>query len=296
MDHTAFLKSLTPQAKQALTERTDTPGLLRLAGYVGAMVFCGIWIGTQGVLWPLMMLPLGILYCFLFTLSHECTHQTPFATRWINEAVGHAIAPLIALPFIWFRYFHLAHHRFTNDPDNDPELEGEGRPKTRRAYLRYLSGWGYWGGLFRTLWTNAFGEISAPYLPPRQHRAMRREARIILGVYALALLSLTVSPVLLWLWIVPVLIGQPFLRLYLLAEHGHCPPVANMLENTRTTYTNRIVRWLAWNMPYHAEHHCYPAVPFHQLPVLHGQLRAHLKSTSNGYAEFTRAYVRQLDG
>ena len=30
-------------------------------------------------------------------------------------------------------------------------------------------------------------------------------------------------------WLVPVLLGQPFLRLYLLAEHGDCPEVVNLV-------------------------------------------------------------------
>ena len=98
----------------------------------------------------------------------------------------------------------------------------------------------------------------------------------------------------LWLWLLPLLIGQPFLRAYLLAEHGLCPPVANMLENSRTTFTNRIVRFLAWNMPYHAEHHSYPNVPFHRLPAFHRLTQAHLKSTSDGYAEFTGDYIKAL--
>ena len=77
------------------------------------------------------------------------------------------------------------------------------------------------------------------------------------------------SPALLWVWIVPILLGQPFLRAYLLAEHARCPHVANMLENTRTTFTTALVRLIAWNMPFHAEHHAYPAVPFHKLPRFH---------------------------
>ena len=39
-----------------------------------------------------------------------------------------------------------------------------------------------------------------------------------------------------------------------------------MLENSRTTYTNALVRFLAWNMPFHAEHHAWPSIPFHALP------------------------------
>ena len=115
-----------------------------------------------------------------------------------------------------------------------------------------------------------------------------------LAIYALMLASLVVSPLACWLWVLPALLGQPFLRLYLLAEHGRCPPVANMLENSRTTFTNRAVRFLAWNMPYHAEHHAYPAVPFHQLPAFHARARAHLRTTSESYAAFVEDYVDDL--
>lgn len=93
----------------------------------------------------------------------------------------------------------------------------------------------------------------------------------------------------------PAILGQPFLRAYLLAEHGLCPPVADMLANSRTTYTARAVRLLAWNMPYHAEHHCFPAVPFHRLPDLHRHLGPALKSTAPGYGAFTRDYAATLD-
>ncbi len=295
MTHLEALATLSAEEKAALTRTNTRAGLLHLASHVGTIATTGIYIALQGPLWGLALLPHGILIVFLFTLSHECTHATPFASKRLNDWVGHAVAPLIALPFVWFRYFHLAHHRHTNDPEKDPELEGGGRPNTWSAYLRYLTGWGYWRGNALTLWKNAFGTIDAPYLPPSKHGAMRREARILIGIYGAGALSLIWSPLVLWLWLVPVLIAQPVLRLYLLAEHGHCPPVADMLENTRTTLTVRLVRWLAWNMPYHAEHHSFPTVPFHQLPRLHAHLQPHLKSVSNSYAEFTANYVRGLE-
>lgn len=93
------------------------------------------------------------------------------------------------------------------------------------------------------------------------------------------------------MWLLPVLLGQPALRLFLLAEHGDCPQVANMFENTRTTFTTAVVRFLAWNMPYHVEHHVYPAVPFHQLPQLHQRMRDELRVTADGYAAFAKAYL-----
>ncbi len=94
-----------------------------------------------------------------------------------------------------------------------------------------------------------------------------------------------------FVWLIPVAIGFPVLRLYLLAEHGRCPYVADMFVNTRTTFTTRLVRFLAWNMPYHIEHHAFPQVPFHRLPEFHTMIRDRLLTTSDGYAAFTRDYV-----
>ncbi|MFK7753597.1 MAG: fatty acid desaturase [Sedimentitalea sp.] len=286
---------LTPDQRSRLTTRSNRAGLIHLALYLALLGLCSAAIIAQIPYWPLFLLPQGTLLVFLFTLSHECTHQTPFRTPWLNDAVGHALSPILLLPFLWFRYFHLAHHKHTNDPEKDPEIADHPHPQTRAEWLTYLSGWGFWTNSVRTLWANARGDLSAPYLPKRQHRIMRREARAILAVYALAALSLLITPAILWLWLLPMVIAQPLLRAYLLAEHGLCPQVANMLENTRTTFTNRILRFVAWNMPYHAEHHSFPAVPFHQLPALHAELAPHLKSTAPGYGAFTRAYLRSLE-
>jgi len=67
-----------------------------------------------------------------------------------------------------------------------------------------------------------------------------------------------------------------------------------MFLNSRTTRTNRTVRFLAWNMPFHAEHHAYPQVPFHQLPNLHNKVADRLGTLTNGYRDFTKDTVRHL--
>ena len=74
-------------------------------------------------------------------------------------------------------------------------------------------------------------------------------------------------------WILPQLMAQPLLRLYLLAEHTGCTTDRNGLTNTRTVLTSPVLRVLMWNMPYHAEHHLYPFIPFHRLADAHGVLR-----------------------
>lgn len=294
LDHTEALAQLSPQDRVMLTRKDTLLGLRHLAMHLGAILMTGSYIALQGPFWGLVLVPHGILLVFLFTLAHECTHATPFGPRWMNALVGMMIAPVLALPFTWFRYFHLAHHRHTNDPKRDPELEAGRRPTTWGTYLSYLSGYGYWKRVLPSLWAQASGDLEEPYLPESRHNRIIIEAQFILVFYIFAAASLYFTPVLIWVWIVPVLLGQPFLRVYLLAEHGHCPPVTNMLENSRTTLTSRFVRWLAWNMPYHAEHHAYPAVPFHKLPELHDRLRPHLQSVSKGYGAFHREYASKL--
>jgi fatty acid desaturase len=86
-------------------------------------------------------------------------------------------------------------------------------------------------------------------------------------------------------WLFPVILAQPLLRAILLAEHTGCSEDANGLTNTRTTLTSWPVRFLMWNMPYHAEHHLYPSIPFHALP------RAHVDP---GYRAVHRGVIRRL--
>jgi len=294
MDHKVFIATLPQEGLATLSELSDGPGLRHLAKHLGFVILFSVWIAQGWWFWPLAIVAQGITVCFLFTLVHETTHKTPFRNSGLNEWVGRLAGFVILLPLAWFRYFHLAHHRHTNIPDKDPELLAGAKPETWPAYLIHVSGLPYWVSMVRQVILNAVRGDPADYVPPRAQTRIIQEARWMLAGYALALLSLLISPLLLWIWIIPCLVGQPFLRLYLLAEHGRCAFVANMLENTRTTYTNRIIRFLAWNMPYHIEHHTLPQVPFHKLPKLHDDMKGHHGATANGYLSFTQNYISAL--
>lgn len=294
-DHRQVVANLPPGVSQHLTARQDRDGLLRLAAHGALILTLGTAIALRVPLWWALLPVQGVCLCFLFTLQHECTHKTPFATGALNEWVGRIAGFLILQPFEWFRYFHLAHHRHTNIEGRDPELLFGAKPEGWRRYLWHVSGLPYWTGMAGLVVANAAGRATGGFLPTPALPRIRTEARVMLGGYALAVATLFWSPFLICVWALPLLLGQPFLRLYLLAEHGRCALVANMFENTRTTFTTGLVRFLAWNMPYHTEHHVFPGVPFHKLPELHLYLRDHLKVTAPGYAAFTRDYVAEFD-
>jgi fatty acid desaturase len=142
------------------------------------------------------------------------------------------------------------------------------------------------------------GRVTVPWVPEEKRSLIVLEARAYLAGYALILAAsvLAESLVVVWLWLLPLAVGQLFLRPYLLAEHTGCAHTPNMLENTRTTYTSAFVHFFAWNMPYHAEHHAYPAVPFHALPRLNALLARHIVNTERGYPAATVAVARHLAG
>lgn len=294
LDHRSFIAGLDPVARARLTDLSDGPGLVHLAGHAGLILGLGaaIAIGIPG--WPLLLVPQGVLMVFLFNLQHECTHKTPFASPVLNEVVGHACGFLIVQPFLWFRYFHLAHHKHTNDPERDPELQGHPKPDTWPALIRHLSTLSYWRDKGSVLFANASGRVVGEYVPRAARVRVTTEARWMCAGYGVAFGVFLVWPTLFWVWLLPLALGFPVLRFYHLAEHGLCPQVTDMFRNSRTVLTGPVVRFVTWNMPYHAEHHALPAVPFHRLPALHRAVRDHLGVVSDTYLEFSKTYAQSI--
>lgn len=287
LDHKALVARIPPDVRRRLCHQSDAPGLWRAGMHLGSVAVLATYVGAGLPLWWAALVPLGILLVFLFTGMHECIHRTAFRTDALNDGFAALAGFLVLLPPAHFRYFHMAHHRHTHDPDLDPELADAPRD-TRIALALYLTGVPEWAARVRGLLRDALGRTNAGYVPTRGQDRIAHEARLFLAGYGLlaATSIATQSWVLVWIWLVPLLLGNPFLRVYLMAEHTRCPHVANMLQNTRTTFASRAVRWLTWNMPFHTEHHAYPAVPFHNLPALHAVVRDHLMETTPSHGRF----------
>lgn len=280
-----------PAELKALSRRSDVVGTLWLAAHlalVAAAMVAVLDLRVAGPVWASVpaMAVLGVAWVALFAPLHETTHRTPFRSLWLNRAVGWLTGLVLVLPPEGFRLFHLTHHRHTQDPLRDPEIIGTG-PMTRAGYLFRLTGVPYWVAQLRQVLRHARGRVFEPWVPPASRTQLMLEARAFLAVYvgvaAVALVARSTLP--LWLYVVPVLLGQPVLRAVLLAEHGGLPRVADRLLNTRTTTAGRLVSALFWNANYHAEHHLAPGVPFHALPALHARIVGQLGATAAGYAQ-----------
>lgn len=290
---------LTRAEIKNLMQRSNGPAFWRL----------GLWVlllaGTTGgvlaawdswLIWPAMFVH-GVVLVHHFSLQHECVHYTVFRTRWLNDVVGNVCGFIIMLPHQHFRYEHCDHHTYTQLHGEDPELIP--MPKSYAEYLWYLSAVPYWRSKLTELFRHVAGRLSPAeevFLPKVARAVVFWEARLMLAAY-LALVGASVligSGALIWLWLVPLILGEPVMRFIRMTEHVGRPTVAQMHDNTRTNLVSWPWRFLCWNMNYHAEHHYVASVPFHALPRLHEKLKAHLHVEPGGYIGAHRDIWRQL--
>jgi fatty acid desaturase len=294
---------LSPELLRDLQQRSDREGLLRFAGHVVA-------IGTTGTLYgwslasgsPLVLtLALGAVYGFtlvtMFAAMHECVHRTAFKTRQLNDAVAWFAGLLSFYNSTFYRYYHGWHHRFAQIPGKDPELEDK-KPVTVAEYIVELSGVTWWLGKLKTHARIALGHVrSYAFLNEETRPKVTRSVRWQLAAYGAVIVvsGALGEPLFAVYWLLPVALGQPLLRAILLAEHTGCSEDDDALSNTRTTHTVAPVRFLMWEMPYHAEHHRYPALPFFALAKAHASMGPSLVHVARaGYIGFNATLVKSL--
>lgn len=290
LEHIHQVKSLVDRSRlRELMRRTDGHAWRELAFHLGLIAATGTLVyaalGTEWLLPAMVLLGVGIVH--LFSAQHEFAHRTAFRTRRLNDVLGWSFGVVILLPHVYFRWEHTAHHSFTQDAKRDPQLIPQ--PTSLAGYFLYLSTLPYWWGFLRPFCRHLIGRTTSDenlFLPSTERWKVICEARAMLAIYlTLALVSYVLhTAALLYFWLLPRLLAEPYMRFVRMTEHvGRPINDTNLLQNTRTMHVAAPLRWLAWNMPFHAEHHLAPSVPFHALPALHGEISAVHPSIVKGY-------------
>ena len=288
-------KILPSAALKQLNSRSDLKGGLQFAGHL-------LVIGLSGYLWAAywhwaIALPALVIYGFslatMFAAVHECAHHTAFVSTRLNDTLGWLAGLLSFYNCAFYRRYHKWHHRYTQIPGKDPELEAP-RPTNLADYLWQVSGLPWWWGKIKGHWRVATGDmVDMPYIAKDAYGSVMRATWLQFGVYGAAIAASVIArePWFLLYWVLPLAVGQPLLRMILFAEHVGCSYDNNPLTNTRTTLTLWPIRFLMWNMPFHAEHHLYPSIPFHQLAAAHTQLAPHFAYIEPGYVQVNRGMI-----
>lgn len=290
---------IEPARLKALSARSDLKGTLQMGGHLALLAATGTALHfTWGSWWAVpMFLVHGVVLNFLYAAQHELSHATPFRTRRLNEILGRAVGFAMLYPRDFDQIQHFAHHRHTQDWENDGELAG--RPRyTLASYLLWMTGLTYWWSRIARILRFCRGIVVEPYIRSIERPIVIREARWHLAGYAIiaagSIAAGSWAPVIYWL--APMIVTKPVHQLQNTIEHLGLTHSPDTLSNTRTIRTNPLLRWLGWNMAYHTAHHTFPSVPFHALPDLHAEIvsRTGQEPPTMGYLEFQARMIAAL--
>ena len=272
-----FLKSLSPEKRHELKElhRIRTPyNFLPL-------VHISIWYVTACIMhvmpyWPIRILGyiiIGLIIHGFGALMHEASHSNITRNRkidrWISFFCGIVVFLISAL---LFKFNHLDHHKYLRTDDDPDEFTGVTKnPLLLR--LLYLF-WIIFGAP-----TAVF--VHFPYSGWRL--ASSKDRKMILAEISIALVTYSIIVTvayqtqsfasLLHYWVLPWIVAAIFTNIRGWAEHGFTIQ-GNAITESRTTTSSKIVSFLSFNANYHNEHHCFPAVPWYNLPKVHKLLKS----------------------
>lgn len=301
---------LSKERLKALMQKSDSPAISRflLMALLLFISMAGIVFTWKSHWWQLMVCQLffGMVTCSVFACLHETAHNTAFKSRKINRFAA-AFCGIVSLyPAAIFREFHFQHHRFTHVPGKDPEISLGNNPipgvlSSLPVYLIWLTGLPFI--VFKCFMVLG-GCMGMPeFLRLRFFPFIRKETKaevaidswMTVWIYFLFFLAARYISSGFYGIFIGMVVGQCILSAYLLPEHNGLPHEGNIFERTRSMNTSYFLRLLMWNMPYHAEHHAYPAIPFHALPKLHQLLGDEIRHKNDGYPDFhQKVWSRQI--
>ena len=272
---------LIPKDKlKPFLQRNNTSGLIHLAMHLGLIFFSGILVSISPniLIKIIIMIAHGSFIAFLYAGLHECIHKSAFKNKKLNEFVGYFIGFVLIRSFLNGRYRHMAHHTFTQHPEKDPDKVDF--PSSYLEYLKHVTSLSVWIRIVDNLFRHALGKINKSeknYIPQSEIKSLIFESRMMMGGYFIILLFSFYFSTTFFLiyWLIPRILGEPFLRLVRMVEHTGKDETADMIHNTRTSFPSAFLKFLYWNMPYHVEHHLYASVPFYRLPKFHKLIKPH---------------------
>jgi beta-carotene hydroxylase len=249
-------------------------GGLALASYLAVTGQIPLWVG---------LIINSILSFFLFSVAHDATHNAISRTKWINDTLGHIgmvfFGPFSPLPVA--RWIHIQHHRFTNDPDLDPDAYAH-----KRDWLTPLR------------WMN-FDYYYTCYFLKHGGKQVKRLAPHLIVHFLVVMASIGYGVWLgygleiLLLWLLPTRINSFLFELvFVYLPHGPFETKAQD-DPYQATSIREGCEWLLTPLMayqnYHLAHHLYPTAPFYNnIKIWNLKREEHMSNDPAICSTFTR--------
>ncbi|MEM9853637.1 MAG: fatty acid desaturase, partial [Pseudomonadota bacterium] len=153
----------------------------------------------------------------------------------------------------------------------------------------------------RRLFRAAFGRSQANwesffyYVPVGDRGHVRREACAILAIHGSLLAAAVLwAPSLLGIFAAQIG-GHALISWVTAGDHNGLESTGGH-RDTRTIMASALTNFIFWNMPYHAEHHAYPGIPFYHLPRAHRDGLLSAPHVAASYPSFHADVVEHIKG
>ena len=214
--------------------------------------------------------PIATLNVMLSYLpSHEAQHNIIAGPgkplRWLNELVGHVSTIPLVYPYRVLRATHMEHHKYTNHPEKDCDIDTHAR-STPHFFWNTLLNWQPESNR-----NSAYGKT----LERTGQSALMLDAVLMQSAYVLIMFALAWSGHAIeafFLWWLPKKIGETYLIYYLAWAPHHPGHEQGRYRDTRA-FKSRWGNIVSMGMQYHIVHHLYPRIPLSKTPAAYRELR-----------------------
>ena len=227
--------------------------------------------------WVALLLLAALTY-MSYTPLHEAAHGNIHGKQdnleWLNKLCGFLVAPLIAVPYASHRLEHFTHHRYTNQPDKDPDYMiseiGNGVLSSFLVVLKFF--WTQNTFFIKHGWSAA---------SIKERVTFCLEVLVSFG-WRIAFVLLVDQPGDVTVLLAGYVLGG-FFTAYWFAYRPHIP----YQEQQRYRTTSSLImptwmkplEWFWFGQNLHSVHHLFPRVPFYKYHAVHREiepvLRAH---------------------
>ncbi|MEH2390260.1 MAG: fatty acid desaturase [Nostoc sp.] len=245
--------------------------------------------------WSLILLAMivnGLMYAHLVELQHECLHGHAFLSPKLNRFFGIICGIFMMNSYSHYRYDHLRHHAYLGSFRNKEHFDYRfqnlnsllgltlsffdlSRYK-RIAHFTLLTI--FWRPLPGIEKENYNRNIKQEYL----FNFMLLVASIVLTVY-----TGTSIFILAW-WVPSLLLAEGVHFMIEMPEHFglNTQTDANVLSNTRTINTSRLMSWFVNGNNIHTAHHYHQGVPMCNVQALHKLIEPKIMVVEPSYRYF----------
>jgi fatty acid desaturase len=208
----------------------------------------------------------ALSYAFYYNpivVTHNFLHTPFFRRRWLNRAFPVLNSANLFLPQVLYKYHHLIHHQYANDPirngtTQDPSSTFRyGRGGQQEGFFRYSA-----LGLFRDGTSRAYREAVG-------HGQRSQFWMELTAIVATAALWIAID----WRWFL-LAFAPTFYCGWFLAllenyyEHHHATDPGSRLADS-VSYYGRWYNAMMFNEGYHQEHHLKPHLHWTRRPQVH---------------------------